>query len=266
MNANARQPRFFFVAYAALLLAFVLVGFSPTLYLRFLSDPPPIPGYLYLHGAILTTWFAWVVMQTWLITRRNPALHRKLGLFGACFGVIVIVAGLMATLAVVPRFHELGVTFEMDVNEALAATGGADAENSSQVTGVTGVTVLEFASIIVWANLQSAVAFGVLLGAAVFFRHKPDAHKRFMLLASVTIVGPALARIARWPGLGGDLGPFTPAMLLALIAAIVVYDLVSVRKVHWATLVGAGIGILFVVIGSAMGGSESGQAFVRGLA
>jgi hypothetical protein len=265
VSTNQPQHRFFFVGYAAFLLAIVLIGFSPTLYLRFLGDPPPIPGYLYLHGIILTVWFVWLVIQTWLIRQRNVALHRKLGFFGACFGVVVIAGGLMATLGVVPRFLELGVTLDMDVNEALAIAGTADTDTASEVTGATGVTALEFGSIVVWSNLQSVVAFGVMLGVAVLCRHRPDVHKRFMLLASVSIVGPALARISRWPFLGGEVGPFTPTMLLVLIGAIVIYDLASIRKVHWATLAGAGIGVLFVVIGSAIAGSDFGQEFVRRL-
>jgi hypothetical protein len=81
----------------------------------------------------------------------------------------------------------------------------------------------------------------VLVTLAVVYRGRPDAHKRLMLLASISFMGPAVARISRWPLLGGEQGPFTPAVLLGLLAAVVVYDLITLRRVHPATLFGVGL-------------------------
>jgi len=78
----ARDP--FFAAMSAVILAIVLSGFAPTLYLRPVFKPLPIPGYLYLHGIVLTSWFVWFTMQTFLIQSRRTALHRRLGVAGQC--------------------------------------------------------------------------------------------------------------------------------------------------------------------------------------
>ena len=43
----------------------------------------PIPGYLYVHGAVLTSWFVWLVLQTSLVRGGNTALHRRMGVIGA---------------------------------------------------------------------------------------------------------------------------------------------------------------------------------------
>jgi len=40
----------FFRATSGILLVFVLVGFTPTLYLRTLFEVPEIPPYLFVHG------------------------------------------------------------------------------------------------------------------------------------------------------------------------------------------------------------------------
>jgi hypothetical protein len=48
--------RFFLVA-SIVMLAIVVVGFAPTLLVRPLFDVPAIPAYLYVHGAVLCTWF-----------------------------------------------------------------------------------------------------------------------------------------------------------------------------------------------------------------
>ena len=55
-TATVSSVRFFFIAQVALLIA-VLVGFSPTFYLRPLFKVHPLPAVLYVHGAVLTGWF-----------------------------------------------------------------------------------------------------------------------------------------------------------------------------------------------------------------
>ena len=47
---------FYFIAHLAL-LAVMLVGFSPTFYLRAFFSVPRIPPVLYVHGVVLTLWF-----------------------------------------------------------------------------------------------------------------------------------------------------------------------------------------------------------------
>ena len=42
-----------------------------------------------------------------------------------------------------------------------------------------------------------------------------------MLLASISIIGPALAHVARWPVFGGEQGPFIPVFWgLVLVLAV----------------------------------------------
>ena len=89
MQDSQRRSAFFFL-FPHVLLALVLIGFAPTLYLRTLGNPPPIPFYLHVHGMILTGWYTVLVVQAWLIRRGHPALHRTLGYWMAAYGVVVI--------------------------------------------------------------------------------------------------------------------------------------------------------------------------------
>jgi hypothetical protein len=71
-TGTVSSVRFFFFAQVALLIA-VLVGFSPTFYLRPLFKVHPLPAVLYLHGAVLTVWFMLTALQGWLVqTQRFP--------------------------------------------------------------------------------------------------------------------------------------------------------------------------------------------------
>ena len=115
---SKREIRFFFV-YALVLLGIVLAGFAPSLYLRVAFDPPPIPLYLHIHGAILTGWFVWLVAQAWLVQAGNPGLHRKLGAFAAAYGLIVVGGALMATFNAVERDLAQGITFDTNMADSV---------------------------------------------------------------------------------------------------------------------------------------------------
>jgi hypothetical protein len=251
---GTRTRNRFFLAMAATLLLIVLIGFSPSLYLRVFFPVPPIPGYLHLHGVVLTGWFVWLCIQASLIQAGRPATHRRLGVIGAGLGVAVVGAALLATLNIVSRITSLGIDLEADA--------------SALGIGVSGVRVVEFAAGVVWGNLTSVVVFAALLASAILLRGNAQAHKRLVLLASIAIIGPALARISRWPIFGGEQGPFVPLVLLLLVLAVVANDVIATRRVHPATV--AGIGVAVVVVG-ARGllfafAPEIAKGFVRWLA
>ncbi len=251
--ALVRPRSKFFFGMSVVLLVFVLSGFAPTLYLRAFFEVPPIPGYLYLHGVILTGWFVWLVVQTSLVQTARTATHRRVGIAGVFWAAAVVGGGLLATLNVVAHVVADGVDLEADTS-------------ALPELGVAGVTVAEFLSEVVWLNLASVCAFTILIVAAVLLRGRPQAHKRLMLLASIAIIGPALARVSRWPPFGGEDGPFVLVVLLSLLAALVVHDLLTTKRVHPATLIGGAFMILLGGgVGALMASSPFGLAFTRSL-
>jgi hypothetical protein len=251
-SGESKRKISFFLIYALVLLAIVLAGFTPSLYLRLGFDVPPIPFYLHIHGAILTGWFVWLVAQAWLVQAGNPGLHRKLGAFAATYGLLVVVGALMATFNAVERDLAQGVTFDTSMAEIAPEVGGE-------------LSYLNFIRGVVWGNITGATTFAVLLVAAVLFRGHPDVHKRLVLIATVSIIGPALARIARWEILGGEQGPFIPLALLTLLAAIAIYDMFALRRVHMATVMAVAFAITLRALGSMASRSDFGTDFVRSL-
>jgi hypothetical protein len=247
-DVAARSGFFFWMS--ALLLAFVLIGFAPTLYLREFFPALPIPGYLYAHGIIVTTWFVWLVLQTSLVRNGHTATHRRMGVIGAVIGAAVVVAGPMATVGVVARMRAMGLDWDTDIS-------------ALPFLGVEGVPMLNFAAQVVWTNFVSIAVFAGLLAAALLLRRNPQAHKRLMLLGSIVTVAPALARISRWPIIGGEDSGFIPAMLLALLLSVVVHDLVTMRRLHRATWIGVAAIVLGTVAVQAIAGSEFGRAVVK---
>ena len=251
-RAIVPQDRFFFWM-SVLLLGILVVGFAPTLYLRVIFDPEPIPAYLHVHGGIMTAWFAWLVMQTWLVRHGSTIAHRRMGEGGAIIACGVVIAGPMATIGSVPRIRAAGYDWYTDMS-------------AMTELGVEGVTMLDFMSQVVWANFISIAAFAGLVTAAIIVRHKPQYHKRFMLFASIAIVGPALARESRIPGLGGEDGPFITLALFGLVAAMVIHDAKTHRSIHVATIIGFAVIVLGALLSQLIARSQLGLAVVQALA
>jgi glucose dehydrogenase len=83
--------------------------------------------------------------------------------------------------------------------------------------------------------------FAAFVSLAVVFRKRSEAHKRLILLASMSIVGSALARLPRWPIFAGGLEAgriYAIAGLLIMFAILLSYDVVTRKKPHPASWVG----------------------------
>ena len=242
----------FFAAMSGVSLFIVLSGFTPTLYLRPLFSPPAIPGYLFLHGIVLTSWFTWLCVQTLLIRSGRTALHRRLGVAGAVLAAALPFAGLLATAGVVGRVVAIGIDLNADASVLVGI-------------GVSGVPVVQFLSGVVWSNLSSAVSFAVLAWTGLLLRRRPAAHKRLMLLATIAILGPALARLARLPYFGGEGGPFVLIVTFALLGVVIVHDVATMRKIHPATVLGILFPVGLFVVCTAISTTDVGLGLVRWL-
>ena len=146
-------------------------------------------------------------MQGCLIRAQELRLHRLLGYVAAGYATIVVVFGILANLRLIS---------EIDSPD--------DGEN-----------------IVVWGNFFTLAMFAVFVSLAIVFRKKPEAHKRLILLASMSIIGPALARFPRWPIFAGGMEAgrtYAIAGLLTMFALLITYDLVTRKKPHPASWVG----------------------------
>ncbi len=139
--------------------ALCLGGFVPTFFLRPQFFDDPLPVWMHIHGVLFTLWYLIAVLQSWLILKNKQVLHRELGVVA----VIVVVSGFILTYVAVAY---------------LDATG-------QHLTGGAG-----FSSI-----LTSAFTCCVLVG--VYFRRKPEIHKRLMVLATAILTVPGFDRLIR---------------------------------------------------------------------
>lgn len=206
----------FFLIMSGLFLTVVIAGFTRTLYLGSLFQSPDLPPHLTIHGIVLTIWFLLALVQPLLVARNQTQIHKRIGLAGFIIIVAVVAASLL-TLAI------------------------RDAPTIDEFPGRAG------------GNLYSLFTFSFCAILGLTFKSRPDKHKRLMLLASIPLLAPALDRMARIPALNEFLGtifswfPEPPEIAFAilgyfgLIISVVVYDLLTDKRVHAGTIWGLGI-------------------------
>ncbi len=191
---------------ALLAAAIVAVGFARTFYLRQWLDTGTLPVRLYVHGAIMTAWYALLVNQALLVARRRMDLHRRFGVAAACVAAAIIVSGLWVAAGFVTRSRE-------------------DPQQ------------LEFAAVVAGFDICSLFAFAALVGAALVLRRRPDFHKRLMILASMSLLGPPLARIVP------DMSAFWLTQLLIFLPVVI--DTALTRRLHpafgWGAVLTTGV-------------------------
>jgi uncharacterized membrane protein YozB (DUF420 family) len=205
---------------AAILLC-VLGGFSRSFFFRpFFGTTPawaaPEPIF-YLHGTIFSAWFALLAVQTWLIRDGALRLHRRLGYAGAALGTGVVLFGTYAALRAANRPSGF-IAVPLPPEQFLAVP------------------------------LVGLALFAVLLGLAVINRNRPACHKRLILLASIDLLGAAIARI---PMMLPILPVWIDSVVYAgFVAALASWDLSACRRIRPETLWGGGalIGLNFAAL------------------
>jgi hypothetical protein len=106
------------------------------------------------------------------------------------------------------------------------------------------------------------VIFAVLIGCAIARRHDAQAHKRLMLIGSISLLSAA---IARWPiELMAATSPLVFFGILDLfLLAVVAWDLATRRKLHPATLWGGLLVVVSQPLRLLVSGTEPWLAFAR---
>ena len=226
--------RLFYGGMAAALGLTVFAGFAPTYYLRFFSGGPnatlsgaPFTALVHVHGALFTAWVLLFIVQTALVASRRVAVHRRLGVAGAVLAASMVVAGILVAVTSAARG---------------SAPPGAD----------------PLAFLIV--PLFDMALFAAFVSAALAMRRDKETHKRLMLLAYISLV---VAAVARLPGVLplGPLAFFGLSFLFVVAAGI--YDFVSRRRVHKVYLWGGALIALSVPTRLLLSGTEAWRALAE---
>jgi hypothetical protein len=79
-----------------LVIVIALIGFWPTYFGPALKGSVHVPPLIHLHAVVYLTWLALFATQVTLAATNRVKLHMQLGRWIMAYGVIVVIAGLMA--------------------------------------------------------------------------------------------------------------------------------------------------------------------------
>ena len=160
-------------------------GFSRTVDARLLHATSPTPLLLWFHAALFSAWVFLFIAQSALVRVRKVGIHRTLGWFGAALAAAMVVSGFMVSVVMlrieIAKFHRNGIA--------------------------------SFLAIL-WCDL---IIFGACMGLAIYWRRRPEYHRRLVFMASCQLMQAAFVRL-------GYIGPhnlFYPALDLLVVAGMV---------------------------------------------
>jgi hypothetical protein len=205
---NRNRHSFFYIGSAAIFAALVLLAFGKRYYLGAFYDSQELPRLVQIHGAVMTGWVVLLIAQSGLVAAHKVKWHRKLGILGAAWAVLVVALGSATTIHAAAR----------------EVQGHTDME-SLQLT-ITGLELVQM------------LLFAAFVATAVLMRSRIDYHKRLMLLTIVCML-PSII-----PRLPVDFFQSILSILLAVyvvLAALIAVDAYRERKLHPAFAVGGGL-------------------------
>ena len=233
----------YFVGLAALCAAIAILGFAPTYWMQLPSGTFVGSPLLHLHGLLFTAWTLFFIIQAAFIANRSYAWHRAWGLAGIALATAMLFMGVaVATAGLQDRIEH----------------GYAEAGRAFFIVPMSAVLL-----------------FAVFVTAAIVNRRRSDWHKRFMLVATASLLNAAIARFfflaatGGGPGMRPGMGPPRPpefALTAGLLADTVIvlamlFDWRTRGRPHAAYLWGLGVVLTVQILRGPIGRTDAWSAF-----
>jgi hypothetical protein len=186
-----KADRLFYSAAGAMFLLAMTIGFHPFITsgsgLAGRHIDPVIFPLVTVHGLAIAAWYLLFFIQSLLITVRNRRLHMKLGWSAVAIAL------------------------------AIACTGSLVAIRSVQISPADfRFFDMEYARFLL-VMLTEIALYTFFVAVGILFRKKPRIHRPMMVLASLSLLGGATARMPfLWPifGHAGWVGLFGPVFCI----------------------------------------------------
>ena len=198
-------PRRFYVWLSAASLALAIVGFMPTYWLQLLPGTFEGSPLVHLHAWLFSAWPLYVVLQTRFAATGQVARHRAWGLLGVSLATAMVTVGVAVA------------------NDVLVTRLGEGYGDRARAFHIVSMSMMGL--------------FGLFVAAALVWASRPDLHKRLMVLATITILPPAVARlffavtVGIAPGMRPGGGP--PRTVESVLPSALAADLLLLAAVAW---------------------------------
>lgn len=159
---NGIVQRYFYFVMSLLLAAIVIIGFKRTVNDNLFHPAIPRPFILWIHGAAFSGWVLFFILQSTLVRVRKVSWHRSIGWFGAGLAAVMVPLGI-TTAIIMTRFDAIQL----------------------HQTGIDSFLSIPFCDMIV---------FGVCIALAIYWRTKPESHRRLIFIATCMLMDAPLGR------------------------------------------------------------------------
>jgi hypothetical protein len=197
VNSNADRL-YVYLAYACAAIAFA--GFAPTYWAPIATRTFNGPPILHLHGLLFSAWMVFFIVQTTLVANGRLQRHRALGVLGVSLATAMLFVGILVALHSI----RLGIAL------------GLEARN--RAFSIVPITIVAF--------------FACTVAVAIANVSRPEVHKRLMVVATVSLLPPAIARLIAL-GAGVPFSPGHPPPLVFSLLPSFVSDLPLVAAMVW---------------------------------
>jgi uncharacterized membrane protein len=221
--APLNPDRTFFTTMAAMVLAMVFIGFAPTFFLKEALDAPELSPRVHVHAMFFTAWPLLLLGQVLLIRGKNYALHRTLGVVGACLVVGIVITGYTVVLGK-PRFSIFERAF-------------------------------------IFTPVLALILFPLFVATAIHFRRDAGTHKRLMLIATIMLVAGATRRALHLLGFEPGLYETNFITYALFLLPLVIYDVTRLHRLHPATAWGGAILLLRHALQATVANTDQWQHF-----
>jgi hypothetical protein len=192
---NGIVSRYFYFAMSLVLAGIVVAGFKRTVNDNLFHAAVRRPFILWMHGAAFAGWVVFFICQSTLVRIQKISWHRFMGWFGAGLATVMVPLG-VTTAIIMTRFHTVQLH-----------------ESSGEA----------FLSI----PFYDMITFGTCIGLAIYWRTKPDLHRRLIFIATCGLMDAAFGRFDYI--FNNNL--FFPCLDLLIVLGVV-RDLLVERRVH----------------------------------
>lgn len=222
----------FYVAIALITAAIVFLGFARTFFFNAIFAQGYLGTLRIVHGTVFSLWLVLLLVQTTLVARKRTDIHRRLGIFGFVLASLMVIVGLMMAFnAAKYGFHAPGLPPPL---------------------------------IFVAVPFFDILVFAALIAAAFYYRRKPEIHKRLIIVATISILPPALARLCLLsPALMKTL-PFSAFLGADLVLiGCVLYEYSKTKSLQRAWLWGGLLFFLSFPLRMLIASTTAWQSFAR---
>ena len=146
-----------------LLIILVHIGFSKT-YIQFFPKFDGFKAAQHFHGMMMMGWLLMLLVQPILILKGKTKLHRRIGTLSYVLAPLVLLSMYLVIQSRYDVYLERG---------------------------------RETKAVIAWLslNFRLMVFFAILYFLAIYYRHRPALHMRYMCSTALLLIAPALVRV-----------------------------------------------------------------------